>query len=198
MNKKFELVQLTKKLGLISLKDIDQMKISRKYAYDLVESRILKRVSKGIFVLYDEKLPPMVEFILTARRFPRAVINLHSALYFHQLIQEPPDLLYFAIPRRTYKPKCDYAKCHISFLTGPSYAYGIEEHILHATAIKVYSPAKTVADCFKFRKSIGTEQAKAMLEKTVEMNLASFDALKDAARICRVEATMLPLLRQLV
>ncbi len=198
MNKKLELVRLTKKLGLISLKDIDQMKISRKYAYDLVEANILKRVSKGIFVLYDEKLPPMAEYILTARRFPRAVINLHSALYFHQLIEDPPDRIYFAIPRRTYKPKCDFVDCHISFLTGPSYAYGIEEHLLHSTQIKVYSPAKTIADCFKFRNSVGLDQAKAMLEKVIELKLASPDALKEAARICRVEAIMLPWLRQLV
>lgn len=198
MNKKLDLVRLTKKLGMISLKDIDQMKISRKYAYDLVEAKILKRVSKGIFVLYDEKLPPMVEFILTARRFPRAVINLHSALYFHQMIEKPPVQLYFAIPRRTYKPNCDYANAHISFLTGPSYAYGIEEHLLHSTAIKVYSPAKTVADCFKFRNSMGVEQARAMLKKAIQLNLAGIDDLKDAARICRVEASMLPFLRQLL
>jgi predicted transcriptional regulator of viral defense system len=74
----------------------------------------------------------------------------------------------------------------------PSLSFGALEHIVEGTKIKVYSPAKTVADCFKFRSKIGTELATRALRECFREKKASMDELWAAAKVCRVANVMRP------
>ena len=68
---------------------------------------------------------------------------------------------------------------------------------LNAAGIKVYNPAKTVADCFKFRSKIGTELAIHALRECFREKKASMDELWEAAKICRVANVMRPYMESL-
>jgi predicted transcriptional regulator of viral defense system len=78
--------------------------------------------------------------------------------------------------------------------TDEAYRAGIGTHIVDGAAVKVYSPEKTLADCFKFRNKIGMDVVLEAL-KLYRMRL-KFDQKKllEYARICRVEKIMRPYL----
>jgi predicted transcriptional regulator of viral defense system len=76
--------------------------------------------------------------------------------------------------------------------SGPAYALGIEEHSIAGVQVKIYSAAKTVADCFKFRNQIGVTVAVAALRDAWRIRKATADDLYRAATACRVWNVMKP------
>ena len=81
--------------------------------------------------------------------------------------------------------------------SGPFLTFGAVEHTIEGVPIKVYSPAKTVADCFKFRSKVGTELAIQSLQACFREKRASMDELWEAAKICRVANVMRPYMESL-
>ena len=60
--------------------------------------------------------------------------------------------------------------------------------------VKIYSPAKTVADCFKYRNKIGIDVAIEALRDAWKTRAATADQLWQFARVCRVSNVMRPYL----
>jgi predicted transcriptional regulator of viral defense system len=60
--------------------------------------------------------------------------------------------------------------------------------------VKVYSLAKTIADCFKYRNKIGLDVAIEALREGIRGKLASVDDIWKYAKICRVSNVIRPYL----
>jgi hypothetical protein len=82
-------------------------------------------------------------------------------------------------------------------MSGPALHFGMNEHPVRGGTLKVYTPAKTVADCFKFRNKIGTDVALEALRECRRLKKASMDELWAAAKVCRVANIMRPYLESL-
>ena len=78
-------------------------------------------------------------------------------------------------------------------LTGGCLSFGIEEHLIGQVIVRIYSPAKTVADCFKFRSRVGLDVALEALRETWRSRKATMDELWEAAKVCRVSNAIAPL-----
>lgn len=119
----------------------------------------VERVGRGLYALpgalHDER-GGLAEI---ARRVPDGVVCLLSALRFHGLTTQNPLELWLAIERKAWRPRIDHPPLRVVYLSGPSFSEGIEEHVVEAVPVRVYSAAKTVADCFKFRNKVGIDIA---------------------------------------
>ena len=73
----------------------------------------------------------------------------------------------------------------------------MKEHKVSGTVLRVFTPAKTVADCFKFRNKIGLDVAIEALKECRRSKKATMDELWAAAKICRVANVMRPYLESL-
>jgi len=80
-------------------------------------------------------------------------------LRFHELTTENPFEVWIALKQGAWTPSFEYPPIRVVRFSGPSLTFGAVEHTIEGAKIKVYSPAKTVADCFKFRSKVGTELA---------------------------------------
>ena len=125
------------------------------------------------------------------------LLGLSSALRFHELTTENPFEVWIALKQGAWTPRIEYPPIRVVRFSGPSLAFGAVEHVIEGTTIKVYSPAKTVADCFKFRSKIGTELAIQALRESFREKKASMDELWEAAKICRVANVMRPYMESL-
>ena len=96
------------------------------------------------------------------------------------------------------RPELDYPPLRVFHYSGSALTEGIEVHAINSVPVKIYSTAKTVADCFKFRNKIGVDVAVEALKRYLERADASPRALLQYARICRVERVMQPYLEALV
>ena len=128
---------------------------------------------------------------------PQAVVCLSSALRFHELTTENPFEVWIALKPGAWSPRIEYPPIRVVRVSGDALTFGAEEHRVEGTKIKVYSPAKTVADCFKFRSKIGTELAIQALRECFREKKATMDELWEAAKVCRVSNVMRPYMESL-
>jgi predicted transcriptional regulator of viral defense system len=128
---------------------------------------------------------------------PQAVVCLSSALRFHELTTENPFQVWIALKPGAWTPRSEYPPVRVVHFSEPALSFGAGEYVVEGTKIKVYTPAKTVADCFKFRSKIGTELAIRALRECFREKKASMDELWEAATVCRVANVMRPYMESL-
>jgi predicted transcriptional regulator of viral defense system len=168
--------------------------ITRYMLYSLRDKGVVEPISRGVYRLVE--LPPISnpDLLPIAMRYPNTVVCLISALSFHEITTQIPHEVSLAVPRRSRAPSIDYPPLVVHRFTDEAYKAGIEEHDIDGAKIKVYSPEKTLADCFKFRNKVGMDVVLEALK--LYKNRRKFDHKKilEYARICRVEKIMRPYL----
>ena len=102
-----------------------------------------------------------------------------------------------AIPHKAWRPKGDGVRLHLMHLSGHALTSGVEEHRIEGVPVRVFNPAKTVADCFKFRNKIGLDVALEALRDYRRKHRSGMDELWRFAKVCRVTAVMRPYLEAL-
>jgi predicted transcriptional regulator of viral defense system len=191
VNKKLSIIRLARKQHVIHSGEVEAMGISRSYIHHLYKDHILKKVGRGFYMLHDQEPMEGLEYIIICKKIPCAVISLTSALHFHGLLKTPDSPTHIAIPRRCWKPGGDFKHLEVSYLSDQYYTYGLETHYLHSLPIKVYSPAKTLADCFKFKRKIKLEVAIEALNEALDQKKTSWNMLLEAGEQCKVKPLML-------
>ncbi len=168
--------------------------ITRYMLYSLRDRGVIEQVSRGIYRLVE--LPPISnpDLVTVSLRFPNAVICLISALAYHDITTQIPHAVSVAVPRRSRRPSLTYPPVHAHRFSHEAYKAGIVDHLIDETHVKIYSPEKTLADCFKFRNRIGIDVAlEALKLYKARKKFNSIQLLKFAG-ICRVEKVMRPYL----
>jgi predicted transcriptional regulator of viral defense system len=99
-----------------------------------------------------------------------------------------------AIDFKARKPSVDFPALRIVRFSGRSLAEGIETHLIEAVPVRIYSPAKTVADCFKYRNKIGMDVAIEALRDALRKRKATIDEIHRFAKFCRVANVIRPYL----
>lgn len=180
--------------GQLRMSEAVERGISRYMLYSLRDKGIIEPISRGVYRLAD--LPPISnpDLVAIALRYPNAVICLISALSFHAITTQIPHEVSLAIRRDTRSPSTDYPPLQVHQFTEESYKSGIEVHIIDGAKVQVYSPEKTLADCFKFRNKIGMDVVLEALKLYRSRMKLDSKKLLQYARICRVEQIMRPYL----
>ena len=198
MNRTQEILALVRKRGMIRAEDIESVGISRNYLYSLTEERLLVRKARGIYALPENAFTEHSQLAEVAKRIPRAVVCLISALSYHEITTQIPHEIWIAVPRASWRPVIDYPPVNVTYLSGDAYSFGVQQHDVGGVTINVYSPAKTVADCFKFRNKIGLDVAIEALREAWRSRIVSMDDLASAAKINRVANIMRPYMEAIV
>jgi predicted transcriptional regulator of viral defense system len=192
-----DLLALAHQMGVLRARDLVAHGIARDYLAPLVVEGHLKRVDRGLYMLPEVVQSAHAPFVQATRRIPGGIICLHSALAFHHLTSQAPEEIWVAIDRGTHQPKTTALPLHVLRFSGLARSFGVENHCVDGVPIRVYSPAKTVADCFKFRYKLGVEIAIEALRETWFARRATLSDLWTAAQICRVTSIMHPYLEML-
>ena len=165
--------------------------------YGLRDAGRIQQVTRGLYRLAE--LPELgnPDLAAVASRIPQGVVCLISALAFHGITTQIPHQVDVAVPRGTKQPRLDFPPIRIIRLSEQLYKTGIETHALDGVGVRVYSAAKTVADCFRFRNRIGIGVAVEALKLFHSRKKASMRELLEYARLCRVERVMMPYIEAL-
>ncbi len=168
--------------------------ISRYMLYALRDAGIVEQVSRGVYRLSE--LPPLCnpDFVTVALRYPGAVICLVSALSYHTITTQIPHRVFVAVSRTSRPPSLEYPPLNVHRFSEPAFSSGIEEHLIDGVPVNIYSPEKTLADCFKFRNTIGMDVVLEALKLTTARKQFDLEALLTYARICRTDRVMYPYL----
>ncbi len=168
--------------------------IHPEYLRRLYQKRLLKRVGRGLYILSDAEISVHHTLAMASKWAPRGVIRLLSALQFHEIGTQMPFEVWMTLDRNAARPRIDYPPMQIMRFSGKALDKGVEMHLLEGVEVKVYSPAKTVADCFKYRNKIGLDVAIEGLKEYRRERRCTSDELWYYAKICRVAKVMRPYL----
>jgi len=187
-------VRLIRKMGLVRPADLEARGIARAQLYSLLDKGLVARQARGLYVVSEH--PHTAEHALAqvAKRVPAGVFCLLTALRFHGLTTQNPAEVWIALPEKARKPRLDYPRLRVARFSGEALTEGIELHRLEGVEARVYSAAKTVADCFKYRNKIGIDVAVEALRDFNRRYRGGATELARFARICRVTRIMQPYL----
>jgi predicted transcriptional regulator of viral defense system len=129
---------------------------------------------------------------------PHGIVCLLSALRFHNLTTQSPAEVWLAIGIKARAPKVETLPLRIVRFSAAALAAGVEEHLIEGAQVRVYDPAKTVVDCFKYRNKIGLDVALEALRAGWQERRFTMDQLWRYAAICRMTTVMRPYLEGLV
>jgi len=187
-------LELAGKAGVLRALELQPHGIARTSLSRMVRRGLLRRVGRGLYMLPEAELTPQHTLAEVSKRVPQGVVCLLSALQFHGLTTQSPFEVWLAISGKARRPRIEYPPLRLVRFSGASLQAGVEEHVVEGATVRVFSAAKTVADCFKYRSKIGLDVAIEALRDCREQDKCSSAELWGCARVCRVSRLMLPYL----
>ena len=163
----------------------------------LCSEGVIERLARGVYFPCGAEISVNQTLQLLALRCSNGVVCLLTALQFHKLTTQLSHETWIAIRQHKKIPKNLPVAVRVVALTEASYCYGIERHNVDGITLKIYSPAKTVADCFKFRRKIGLDVALEALHDGWRQKRFTMAELTKAAKTCRVFNVMRPYMESL-
>ena len=181
--------------GMLRTRSALRLGIHPRTLYEMRDRGDLERIGRGLYRL--SSAPPLSnpDWVAVAARVPRSVICLISALAHHGLTTQVPHSIDLAVPSHGQAPRIDDLPIRAFWYSEPAFSAGVEIIRIDEVPVRIYSAAKTVADCFKYRNKIGQDIAVEALRRFREKQKKSdVRELLHFARICRVEGIMRPYL----
>jgi predicted transcriptional regulator of viral defense system len=192
MDRTQQILEIVGEAGVLRPRDLDAHGIPRIYLSRLCERGLLDRVGRGLYVLPDADVSEHHTLAEAGKRVPHGVVCLLSALRFHGLTTQSPSEVWLAIGNKAWRPQVDYPPLRFVRFSERTLEAGVEEHSIEGVLVRVYNPAKTVADCFKYRNKIGLDVALEALRDCRRQRRCTNDELWHYAKICRVANVMRP------
>ncbi len=192
VSKSKRVLDIARKAGMLRAHELSKQGIPRVYLQRLEERGFLVREARGLYRVPNAKITENHSLAEAAKRVSHGAVCLLSALRFHGLTTQAPSEVWLAIGWKARAPKTDAQPLRIIRMSGKALLEGVEQHQIEGVAVKIYSPAKTVADCFKYRNKIGLDVALEALSDYRRKHRAGMDELWYFANICRVAAVMRP------
>ena len=183
--------------GMLRPRDLARHDIPPDYLDRLYRLGRVDRVARGLYAWPDAEVTKHHSLAEASRLVPNGVVCLLSALRFHGLTTQSPREVWLTLPSKAWAPKVKHPKLRIIRASGPALTAMVEGHRVEGVAVKIYSAAKTVADCFKHRSKVGLDVALEALRDAFRGRKATMDELWTAARVCRMENVMRPYLESL-
>ncbi|MCE7989964.1 MAG: transcriptional regulator [Caldilinea sp. CFX5] len=192
------ILALAAKTGLLRAHDLVEQGIAYTALSRLTQQGRLQRISRGLYALPDRPVTEYQSLVEASACVPAGVICLLSALRFHQLTTYAPFEIWMAIENKQWKPRAKGLPLRIFYFSGAAFISGVETHILEGVALKIYDPAKTVADCFKYRNKIGIDLCIEALRTGLRQRKFTVDQLSSYAKICRIQNIIQPYLEAML
>ena len=178
--------------GTFRTKDAEVLGVSRQTLANHLARGTVAKDARGIYQIAEAEPNPYFQYgVLVARGIPFTV-SLLSALRLHGLTTQLPSSLWITIPRGRHRPIGSGLHTICTYQTEPAYSTGAVKMDLEGIPVKVYSPAKTVVDCFKFRRKVGLDVAMEALRDGWNKRAFTIPELDRVADICRMRTFMRP------
>ncbi len=187
-------IEAVRREGILRPRDLDGLGIARTYLQRLEEKGLLERIGRGLYHLPSADVTEHHSLAAACKLVPHGVVCLLSALQFHELTTQAPFEVWLAIEQGARRPGVNNPPLRVVHFSGPAFHEGIDAYEIEGVTVQVYNPAKTVADCFKFRNKIGLDVAIEALRDYLRRYPRGIDELWHYTKLCRVANVIRPYL----
>jgi predicted transcriptional regulator of viral defense system len=155
------------------------------------------QLGRGLYQLPDAPLDANHSLAEAAKRVPKGIVCLVSALAFHELTDQLPHKVWMAIGKRDWAPTVASPPLRIVRFTPALLAEGVQMHRIEGVPVKIFGVAKTVADCFRHRRSVGLAVAIEGLQEALRQRKATPAEIARHAKLGGIATVMQPYLEAL-
>lgn len=190
--------RVLRKAGTARTFELEAEGFARAQIARLVVAGKLQKIGRGLYAAPDYQGTENTSLIAVAKRAPNVLFCLLTALRFHDLTTQSPFEVWIAIANKDHPPRIDYPPLRTVRFSEASLAHGVQVETLEGVPLRITTPAKTVADCFKFRNKVGLDVALEALRDVTRQRKATAEELWRSAQVNRVANVMRPYLEATV
>jgi len=191
-------IAVARSQGIARTRDFVTAGIARTCLRRMCDRGLLVRTARGLYQLPDAELSAAHSLAETARVVPGGTVCLLSALQFHELTTQLPRAVWMLIGSKAWTPRNPPVPLEIVRSRGEALTAGVARHVIECVSVPITVPAKTVADCFKYRNRVGLDVAIEALRDCLRHKRATVDELWHFASACRVRNVMRPYIEAMV
>lgn len=178
-------------------KDLAECGVSVDQLRTWIRRGAAERISRGLYRQREAELTEQDTVVRVCTKAPRAIVCLLTALHLHDIGTQLPREVWIALDRKARKPKLEGLPTRIVRFSGPMLTYAIETRTIQGVQVRVTSPARTIIDCFRYRKRIGLDVALEALRDGLRSKLVTIEKLHRAAEVCRIQTVIRPYLESI-
>ena len=160
----------------------------------LVGDGSIERVARGLYRVAEAEPTEHYTLAAVCARVPGAIVCLLSALSVHELTTQVAWQEWIAIPHKARTPRLPGLPVRVVRFSGAALRYGVVNTTFEGVPVRITSPARTVVDCFRFRRLVGKDVAIEALRDALRDGKASVDQIWRAADVCRAKSLVGPVL----
>lgn len=190
-------LQLVKRMGVVRPRDLVRHGIAPVYLSRLCVRGQLTKVTRGLYTTAGHEPTAHHTMAGVSKLVPHGVICLLTALRFHGMGTQNPADIWLAVDRKSQRPSVSGLPVRVVRFSGAALREGVEEHLIEGVTVRVTNPAKTVADCFKYRNKTGLDVALEALREGWRSRKVKADDLWHYAKVCRVSNVLRPYMESL-
>ena len=151
-----------------------------------IQRGLFLKIGRGLYVCKDFPADFERRIVLACKRVPNGVICLESAVKYHGILPLDSNSIWMAIDFNAKKPVANGLTLRFVRFSGQDLTQGVANMKINGVPVRIYSAAKTVADCLKYRRKIGSDLAARILQESIAGRKCSEQRLRHFAKICRV------------
>ena len=183
--------------GLFRAVDMEARGIPRRHLAEMQRRGEVQRVARGLYRLRSAPASELETIAAVSKRIPGAIICLLTALHVHGIGTQAPRDVWIALDRKARKPQVSGLRVKIVRFSGPMLRYAIETRAVLGVTVRLTSPARTVVDCFRYRKKIGLDVALEALRDVVRSRRVTAGEIARVAEVCRIQTVISPYLQSM-
>jgi len=184
--------RLLERQGAVRTRDLERLGVARSTLTELVSTGRIERIASGVYVSPDAPLSADQSIAEAATAVSNAVVCLLTALSYYDLTEANPTSVWLALARDRRRPTKGYPPLEIVWMSEPALSHGVVTRRIRGVDVRMTTPAKSVADAYKYRGRLGGEAALYALRRYVETRAGTLDELWRAAEVCRVTRVLRP------
>ena len=158
--------------------DLDAAGLSRHQLPSLLRSGAVERLGRGLYRRTDAEPSEHYSLAMACAAVPQSIVCLLSALQVHDIGTQSPSAIWLAIPHKARLPRLEAPKLRIVRFSGPAWTYGVSDTTFEGVPARITSPARTIADCFRFERLVGAEVAIEALDDGLRQHKVSVGELE--------------------
>jgi predicted transcriptional regulator of viral defense system len=157
----------------------------------------LVRIGRGLYQNPAAEIDSDITLAEIAKRIPKGVIAMVSALAWHGLTDQMPRQIWVAIGASDWSPAPTFPSVRIVRFADKYLTEGVEHHTISGVDVPIYSVPKTLADLFRNGRMVDRSVAVEGLRAALEQRKATPSEIVEAAQAGGAWRIMRPYLEAL-
>lgn len=165
--------QLLQRQGIVRLSEFKTAGITAATIGRMLRDDEVVRLTRGLYQLPDAEIDANHSLAEAAKRVPKGVVCLVSALAFHGITDQLPQAVWMAIGTKDWTPKVKEPPIRIVRFTDAFLNDDVITDHIEGVPVKIFGVAKTIADCFRHRRTVGQSVALEGLQEALRQRKAT-------------------------